>query len=291
MQSAKQLIERLRKGEPFRRGAADFLTAEGTPDPEALSALGEAIRTTPEPERESLIRLLAAVGLESDPLRSAGGDLLRDPSVIALLVSPSLQVPGGGRDFALDTLEASTPAALLAPHGAAIAKDLEERPGTSALYLVAKAKPAEARGVVDTLASSPRWAGEEATAVAKAALGDTAAEKRFTDAFLATKDPKEKARLARVLGRIATRGALSALASEMRTDLVIEMPGVMRRSVRLDVLAALKRSFPEERVLWENAIQSDDDYARAEAFCEAKLGAKWKAPRPPYLKIQGFPSP
>lgn len=290
MQSAKELIERLRKGESYRRGAELFLTATGTPDPEALAALGEAIRTTAEPERENLVRLLAAVGLAADPLRSAGGDLLRDPGVIALLVSPSLDVPGGGRDVALDTLDASVPAPLLAPHGKAIAKDLEEHAGTSALHLAAKAKPKEAKDVVDTLASSPRWANEEATAIAKAALGDTAVEKRFIDAFLAAKEPKEKARLAGALGRIATRGALSALASELRTDLVDEMPGVMRRSVRLDILAALHRSFPEEKILWDNAISSDEDYARAEAFCEATFGTKWKTPRPPFLRIQGFPS-
>ncbi|MFO0593468.1 MAG: hypothetical protein U0441_38355 [Polyangiaceae bacterium] len=291
MESAKDLITRLRKGEPYRRGAEGFLSTSGAPEPWALTELADAIRTTPEPEREALVRLLAAIGRAADPLRSAGGELLRDPQVIALLVSPSLDVPGGGRDYALDTLDAATPAALLQPHGAALAKDLEDRGGTSALHVIAKAKPPEAKAVVDRLASSPSGAGDEAVQIAKAALGDAAAEKRFVDAFLATKDPKEKARLAAVLGRVGTRGALSALASEMRTPLVDEMPNVMRRSVRLDILAALQRNYPEEKILWENSIEGDEGYARAEAFCEATFGTKWKGPRPPYLKIQGFPSP
>lgn len=291
MQDANALIDRLRKGEPFKRGAEAFLTPAGTPDPAALEQLGEAIRTTAEPGRESLIRLLAAIGREADPLRPSGGNLVRDPAVIALLVTPSLAIPGGGRDHALDTLEASVPALLLAPHHEALVKDLEERPGTAAFHVVAKAKPRDARAKVEAVAASPRWSSEEAAAVAKAALGDTAIEQRFAEAFVATREPKEKMRLAGVLGRIGTAGALAALASELRTDVVYEMPGALRRSVRLEIVAALSKSFPEEKSLWDNAIVSDEGYARVEVFVEARFGLTWKTARPPYLTIQGFPSP
>lgn len=290
MAIANEVIERLRRGEPFKRGVEAFLRPDGTPDPAGLAEIAEALRTTPEPAREGLVRLLVAIGRQVDPLRKAGGNLLRDPAVIALLVTPGLAVPGGGRDHALDALEASTPRELLAPHHEAIAKDLEERPGTSALSLVAKAKPPQAKDVVDKLAGSPSFAGSEALDVAKAALGDTAVEKRLVDAFLATQVPEEKIRLAAVLGRVATPAALSALASEMRTDLVYEMPAVMMRSVRLDILAAISKSYPDRPLLWDNAISSDEDYAKIEAFLETTFGTKWKKPRPPYLTIQGFPS-
>lgn len=289
MQQALDVIERLRKGESFRRGAEAFVTAEGTVDAAALARLGEAIDAAHGGLREQLIRLLAAVGREVDPLKKAGGNLIRDPAVVALLVAPGLSERGSGRDYALDTLEASVPRELLQPHHEAIAKDLEERPGTSALLLVAKAKPPQAAATVKALATGSQWSGSEEMAIAKAALGDTAEEKRLVDAFLAMKDPREKMRLAAVLGRVATPGALAALASEMRTDLVYEMPNVMRRSVRLDILAALSKSYPDKTFLWDNALSSDEDYARVEAFCEATFGTKWKTPRPPYLTIQGFP--
>lgn len=289
MPSATEVIEKVRRGETVRRGAEAFLAA-GAIDGGALAALGEAVRTTPEPEREGLVRLLVAVGREADPLRPQGGRLIRDPGVIALLVTPSLQLPGGGRDQALDALEGSVPAERLRPFHAAIVEELEKRPGAAVLYLVAKAKPAAARPLLEKLASSPAWGGAEALAIARAALGDEEVAKPLVKLFQDARSPEEKIRLAGVLGRVATPAALAALAGEMRTDLVQEMPSVMKRSVRLDVMGALARSYPDRTFLWSNAIGSDEDYARVEAFCEKEFGTRWTKPRPPYLAVQGFPS-
>jgi hypothetical protein len=89
---------------------------------------------------------------------------------------------------------------------------------------------------------------------------------------------------------VGTSAALKALASEMRTDLVVEMPMVMRRSVRVDIVAALSFAFPDKPFLWDNAVSDDEGYARIEAFCEQTFGVRWAKPRPAFLWIQGFPA-
>lgn len=288
VKQVRELIEQLTRGAEYKRGADAFLKA-GAPDPEALALLAEALATEEGPAREQLVRLLVAVGRAADPLHKQGIPILRDRKVVALLVGEGLRVRGTARDYALDSLQALVPRELLEDHGKALTEDLAKRPGTSALLVVAKAKPPQAIPVVNALIASPAWATVEDAAIAKAALGDLAVEKRFTDAFLSATDPREKAKLARTLGRIGTWTALRALGSEMRTPLVLEISHVMERSVRLDILAALAPSFPDKTFLYDNAIQDDQGYARVEAFLEQTFGITWKTPRPPYLTVRGFP--
>ena len=171
-----------------------------------------------------------------------------------------------------------------------LTQSLERFPDNTTLLLVAKAKPEAALPVVKELARTPRWAKVENVQIALAALGDKAAEDRFVESFLTTQDPSQKAKLAKSLGYIGTNSALRALASQMRTNLVVEMPRVLRRSVRLDIMAALSYNFPDKTFLYDNAVTNDSGYARVEQFCEKTFDTKWQTPRPPFLTIQGFPS-
>ena len=242
-------------------------------------------RKAPEEERERLVNGLADVGRLGDPLHQQGVKLLRDPGAIAVLVEEGLKRAGTARDAALDALLEGVPPPMLKPHGQALAADLKARPGTTALLVAAKAKPAEARPVVEALAP-----GDEAVEIARAALGDAAVEQRFIREFLDAREPKRKAALSKTLGHVGTPAALKALASEMRTDLVVEMPRVLRRSVRVDIVAALSFAFPDKPFLWDNAVTDDAGYARIEAFCEQTFGTRWTKPRPAFLWIQGFPA-
>src|SRR5205807_2136774 len=126
------------------------------------------------------------------------------------------------------------PTSLLEPHGEKIAELLAERPAREGLLLLAKVKPAQGRPVVKALADDPAWGPLEETSIARAALGDAVLEAKLIAPFLATGDPEEKARLAATVGRIDTPASRKALASELRTPLIVERPSVFRRSVRLD---------------------------------------------------------
>jgi hypothetical protein len=249
-----------------------------------------ALLQSSEPEREALVRALLALGRRLDPLAGPGITLLREERVIALLAGPALKWIGAARDVAIEALLGSVPLPLLAPHGAALAADLRVHADASILQLVAKAKPAEAKALVQAMAAQAGAAADEPLRIASAAFGDARVEADFIARFESTRDAVEKGRLAFVLATMATPRSLQSLAAAMRTDLVVEMPMVMRRSVRTDIVAALSFVHPDLSFLWDNAVHDDRGYARIEAFCEQTFGTRWTQPRPPFLWIEGFPA-
>lgn len=289
-QAAEAAIVQFRKGVRYQPPPTAFLK-ENRLQVEELEPFAPALRRESGPVREQIVRLLADAGIRTDPMYPAGGQMIRQKRIIAMLAEEGLAHEDLGREAALGAMQQYVPAEYLKPYGKALTIDLKERPGTTAFLLIAKAKPAEAVPVVRKLMLSPRWPKELNARAAAAALGDAAIGKEFIDAFRSASDPKEKARLAKVLGWIGTDDALRALAEAMRTDLVIEMPRVSRRSVRLDVLAALSYNFPDQQVLYESQLFDESGYEQAEAFCEQRFGTKWDKPRPPFLTIMGFPIP
>lgn len=277
-------VERIREGERVEGDVRVFLK-DGKLSPEAAKVFAAALGKAPEEERERLVQGLAEVGRLGDPLHQPGVRLLRDAGAIAVLVEEGLKRAGTARDAALDALLEGVPPEILKPHGAALAADLKARPGTTALLVAAKAKAAAARPVVQALASR-----EEAAEIARAALGDAAVEQRFIREFLEAREPERKAALAKTLGYVGTPAALKVLAGEMRTELAVEMPMISRRSVRVDIVAALSFAFPDKTFLWDNAVKNDEGYARIEAFCEQTFGVRWTKPRPRFLWVEGFPA-
>ena len=286
---AEKLLEEFRRGAEFS-GKAGQLASNGRADRRSISVLAEALRKEPANVREQVVKVLVQLGRETDPLSQSGGQLIRDKEIVKALVSDGLAKTDAARDIALQALQWSVPGGLLEEFGGSLTESLKAAPDETLLLVIAKAKPMWARAVIERLMQHPRWSRAEETRIAKAALGDTALEKEFNQAFLGAEEPREKARLAQVLGFIGTRAALSTLASEMRTPLVIEMPGVYFKSVRVDIVAALSYNYPELAFLWDNAIQDDSGYEKVERFCEETFGTSWKRSRPPYLTIQGLPS-
>ena len=289
-QAAEAAIAQFRKGVRYQPPPTAFLK-EDKLLVEELEPFGPALRRESGPVREQIVRLLSDAGKRSDPLYPAGGQLIRQPRIVEMLARDGIVHEDLGREAALDAMQQYVPVEGLKPYGKALTDDLKERPGTTAFLLIAKVKPAEAVPVVRKLMAAPRWPKELNARVAAAALGDTAIEKEFLDSFRETADPREKARLAKVLGWIGTDPALRALADALRTDLVIEMPRVSRRSVRLDVLAALSYNFPDQQVLYESQLLDESGYEQAEEFCVKWFGTKWDRPRPPFLTTMGFPIP
>lgn len=290
MSQAERVIIQFQKGGSYQPPPSAFMDQGKIVDRE-LPSFASALCRDSAQVREQVVRLLADLGKRSDPLYSKGGQLLRQPQLLNILTKEALLKDDLGREAALDAMQLYTPAPSLQAYGLLLSKDLEKWPGPTAFLLIAKVKPAEAEEVVEKLIATPRWESELKARVAAAALGDKAIEEEFIEVFRAETEPKEKAQLAKILGWIGTAKSLSTLAQAMRTELVIELPQVMRRSVRLDVLAALSYNFPEEQILFESQILTDDNYEQAEKFCEQHFGTKWDSPRPPFLTVMGFPVP
>ncbi len=287
MSEVEQRIARIRAGEQVQSDIQVF-TDGARVSAEALALFREALESGSDAERRNLIHAIEAIGQRLDPLYERGSILLRDSGCVALIVDPGLAVMGLARDTALEVLLACVPPQLLHPFGPKLTAHLKAHTDDLSFRLIAKAKPPSARIEIARLMTMPRWALSESVKIAHAALGNSDTEQEFIDAFLMTGDANEKARLAKVLGYIGTSNTQKALAHEMRTGLVVVMPGVMRRSVRLDIITALRVSYPDKPVLWDQGIRDDSGYASVEDFCVQYFRVQWKTPRPPFLWIEGL---
>ncbi len=282
-------IIKLREGKKFR-GPVDMWLSEGKPDPVGLKVLSDALKNEEEPVRKLVAKVLFAIGKRVDALYLSGGDLVRDEKIIGMIVEYGIDRPGQARDACLDLLCWSVPKSHLQAYGNRLVDNLRQMPDESVFLLIAKDKPDKAKKMIDELALSPQWATNEELAAAHAALGDEKSEARFINEFLETKNPERKARLATLLGFIGTEKSMTALAGEMRTDMIIKMVNVYKRSVRLDIIAGLRLVHADQPILFENAVKDDAVYEKIELFCERTYGTTWKVPRPPFLTVQGFPS-
>jgi hypothetical protein len=200
-----------------------------------------------------------------------------------------LSTNDSARDEALSLLHEFVPVSSLAPYAEALTADFGRFPSSSSFLVLAKAKPTQARIPVRKIAATPRWKDDASARIALAAFGDQAVERLFTDPLSSTEDAREFARLARQTGWIGTATALRALADQVRTSLIFEIPNAVRRSSRLDVIAALSFNFPEEPALFPNSITSEHSYDAVERFCQQQFGTRWSKPRPPFLVNQPFP--
>ncbi len=273
---AEQEIQRFRDGEPFHGNVSAFTA----PDAQAIDLLAQELRNNPKPKvREQVVKALVRLGTESDPDK-----LLTDRRILASLFEDGSIHDDCAYMKAMDEVAASAPASVLREFETTLAR-LASRPPVSGLFLViAKAKATKALPSLQARKDDPSWNQEESFAVALAALGDKALERRFIDRFADTRDPKEKMEAAKPLGWIGTPATLKALASEMRSPLVFTIPATFRQSVRPAIAKAIQYNYPRDRFLL--VVNSDADYERIEKFCEKEFGTTWEAPRPPFLNIQ-----
>jgi hypothetical protein len=290
---ADDYIAAFRRGENFKAPAAGLI-AGGQPDSAALARLGKELSAGSGPVRENIVALLVDVGRRVDPLQPKGADVLRNPDIIALLAGPGLAKQDAGRAAAMDALRKLVTKPDLARHGDAFTKALEAAPSEDAFLLVAKARPQNAKAVVDAEASLPKWKNVQAARIARAAFGDAKAE----DEFLAAAANAEKAgdgkALAQALGSLAligTQRSLAAVAERLRTPLTIHIPGAFEKSVRLSALEGLLYNFPDQPMLYPNNIAKEADYTAAERFASQALGVSYKNPPPPFLTYRGYPIP
>ncbi|MFH0724839.1 MAG: hypothetical protein V2B19_00540 [Pseudomonadota bacterium] len=290
MKQVEEQIDQFRKGQSAPRNVTAFVAA-GHPDDVAVKGFTEALRTEDAQVRLQIVKLLVDLGRKTDPLYKQGIELIRNQSVIRALLTEAISQAGMARDAALDAVQTRVPPEMIANFSSNLPDNLRQWPDSTALLIIAKGKIGNALPVVRELEGMPRWSKETSLLIAKAALGDQATENTFVEPFLATTDPVEKERLARLVGFIGTRSALTALASQMRSGLVFLQEGNFKRSVRLKIMEALAYNFPDKIFLHDNAIINDSGYERVEKFCEETFGIQWRTARPPYLAVQGFPTP
>jgi hypothetical protein len=283
-------LEAFGKGEDFQPPSTGLIV-NGQPDAASLQVLAQALDSKPADVREQIVALLVDLGVRTDPSTAAGAEVLRHKEILRTLVEHALQPADLGREAAMDALRTLVRGEDLAPYGARLTQELRAAPSQEAFLLVAKAKPASAAGLVGTLVHTPAWANVEAARIAHAALGDTATEDEFLAQERAASTGQELAIALESLGLIGTERSLKAVARRLRSPLIITLPGAYEKSVRLNVLDALRYNYPDHPELYPNNINDDSDYAAAEQFCSRKLRVEYTEARPPFLAYFGHPIP
>jgi len=274
-------IEQLREGRPFGGDIAPFLA----PEAGGLELLATELRQNPSPNvRGQVVKALVQIGAKADPQ----GRLV-DRRILSILVGDACLRNDGPCMVAMDKIAELSPPASIREFGPNLVKLLAKNPSAGLLMAIAKAKILQARPAVQALKADKIWGKEEIVGIALAALGDHDEEHRFVDEFLRTPDAREKMDLAATLGRIGTRAALEALAHEMRSPLIFEIPAAYEQSVRPDIAKAIHFNYPDKGFLL--VIRDDADYERIEKFCEQEFKTVWKTARPPFLVMQPIAPP
>jgi len=282
-------IEEFKEGGKFRgKIDSDVIVEELTE--ENIRPAATALKYDTDHVAMQAAKMLVQFGFQKDPMYDSGIRLLRHELIIRTLLQKGLAGMGPLADYILENIQKHTPPEHIARFGPLFIDRLESAPDQTLLLVIAKGKLAKARKILEREENQNRMSGWEEYKIALAALGDEELEAPYIDKFMSTDDPETKARLAAKLGQIGTRTALTALAKEVRTGLVIEMTNVMRKSVRLDIIAALAYNYPDKVFLYNNAITSDEGYERVEEFCRDRFGVTWEKERPDFLTVQGFPS-
>ncbi|MFO7914574.1 MAG: hypothetical protein R6U43_02650 [Candidatus Krumholzibacteriales bacterium] len=285
----RKRIEEFREDGKFRGKIDSDVIAEELNE-ENIRPAATAIKYDTDHVAMQAAKMLVQFGFQLDPLYDSGIKILRDELIIRTLLEKGLNETGPLADYILETIQKHTPPEHIAKFGPLFIDRLESTPDQTLLLIIAKGKVLKARKILEREENQSRMSGWEEYKIALAALGDEELEAPYIDRFMKTDDPETKAGLAAKLGLIGTRNALAALAEEVRTGLVIEMTNVMRKSVRLDIIAAMSYNYPDREFLYDNAITSDEGYQRVEEFCREKFGVTWEKERPDFLTIQGFPS-
>jgi len=268
----------------------DEFIINGRPDPAALRLLSRELATRGPENREAIVDLLVKIGLATDPLTPKGAEVLRDQQIIAVLAGPGLATEDLGQYAAMHALRRLVVRDNLVLHEDAIVKALLESPSDEAFLLAAKTKPVKDKVLVEQLARSPERKEMKEAKIARAALGAMEIENEFITAAENAKTGQELADALDTLALIGTQRSLKAIAGYLRTPMTILVPNAFEKSVRLDVLEALRYNYPDQPLLYPNNIYNEEDYRAAELFCTNTLGVTFTEPPPPFMTYRGFPS-
>jgi hypothetical protein len=306
MNHLDKLIERFREGEEYsiyEYEKNDPLMprsiSDGRPDCFTLNYLENRIQKENDFVSIQIVNFLEDLAVHTDPFNALINRnlkvemgyiarLVRDESTISILMTKFLKGKGDVQERCYEILHRQVPGDLLLPHTEKLLQELERRHFESLIDLLAKAKPHDALERIRSVFSKRNQTKSLPAQIAMAALGDGKIEQVLIQDFLQEKDPREKISKGNQMADIGTPASIYALASEMRTPLVSVITGALARSVRIELIPALRFALPLAEELYY-PIESDADYIRIEKFLEKSLGVKWERERPPYLTILPLP--
>lgn len=308
--TAQQYIDEFRLGKNVGGGGgATGLVMSHRIEKSALSVLARELVVGSTEVRENIVELLGKVGLELDSPLPGKFPIIRDHSVIKVLLVEGFSKDDSAAGAAEVLLREKSRPSDLAAFGDIYIRSLRQFKGEY-LYLVAKAKAVQARPLVENLSKLKVWQQDEDRSrimkIVQAALGDTAVENEFIKSTIdaernappapknrfydvgEAKDGKEVAARIGSLGLIGTRRSLLLACAYLRSPLKSYVPDIKERSVRYVALDAIRYNFPDERTLLHPV--STTEWAAVEKFCIDNLGAVFDGATPDLPRDQPYPT-
>ena len=253
-----------------------------------IGELRKASGSLDSKERMQILDAVLNIGMQKDQRR-----WVQSSAVTAYLVEVAVDADDKGlRQHAGELLVEYVPATYIKVHAAELLKATKEGKLQNALLL---GKTGAEEGLELVAKGGKLWSVDDVAARAAAAkLGDTAISRSFVEAYQQEKDGRKKACLAKTLGYIGDATCVLALARDMRTPIVYDAGG-WRRSLRVDIVAALGEVYPQEAVLQKRDVQGDQEadewYDAVEKWLERYLEITWQTERPKPFSSTPLPLP
>ncbi len=300
MNHLDKLIERFREGEEYSiyeyEKNAPLISrsiTNGQPDCFTLNYLENRFQKETDFVSIQIANFLEDLAVHTDPFNALINRnlkvemgyiarLVRDESIISILMTKFLNGKGDLQERCYEILHRQVPGDLLLPHAEKLFQELERRHFEPLIDLLAKAKPSDSLDRIRNVFLRRNQLNNTSAKIAMAALGDGKVEQSMIDDFLQEKKPQEKISKGNQMAYIGTPASIVALGSEMRTPLVDVVPGALARSVRMELIPALRFVLPLAEDLYCR-ITTDADYIGIEKFLEKELRIKWNKERPPFL--------
>lgn len=260
---------------------------------EALSILKKHLAEGEIDIRENIVALIIDTSLQIS-LSKNGTEHIDDADVLNVLVYEGMFTNDRVKENILDALRKLTKKKDLLPYHERFIHLLQENISEEILLLIAKAQVSNAKNTVAEIATRNEWQNNESVEIAQAALG----EDNITDEYIKkTQIAHDRQQIEKfieyigILSLIGTSDALTAISEYMRTPLIIDKVGAYQKSVRLNIMDALRYHFPNQAILYPNNVNDMEDYTTVEQFCIEKFGTYYNQPQPPFMTYFGYPTP
>jgi len=280
---AQQYVE-LFRNDNVQTPSTDGLVVNYEINEKALAVFRRALVEEDSTVRDNIVSFLERLDERTSVTRPL---ILVNEAVISMLAHEGMSKNDSSRMRASDLLLEQCTSETLARYSDHFIQLLKESPSADLFLLIAKAKPPQARPVVEELMKAEPWKNNASARFAAAALGNTEIEDEYIKRAMSAQDGPALERAIMRLRRIGTRRSLQTIASFLRSPLVV---GPLKISLRLRAISALRYNFPDNTIL-SNRISTQEDYARVEQFVAETLDVHFDGPLPPFYTRTPLPNP
>jgi len=297
--SSSTIVEELlANGEKIKAaGPSELINMLGRNADASLAAVAAVFHEQTDQERLLLLDIVASLGrpdyILADNGRAPWARLLENRTALRVLVEALTDKNRNIRDRASALLAQSAVRRTLSAFAFQIIEAVQKNVLSYEIELLGAT---DSLWALEYIRSNPRFmkSNPVSTRMAMARLGDGESEEYFLREFRVTKDPEKKAKLTEWLGYIGTPGAVIALASELRSPELVRFSGEGKQSLRVPVIKALHRIFPQNVLFWNpqsSPPTSNDYYIPIENWAQKYLLIQWQHERPPFFWVGSFPTP